>query len=564
MTSGRELLLLAVSMPPHLKSIFTGDLFYLYCKDGSSGGTATWYFNNTALQKEQNRTMKIAPAGSKNSGSYKCEINGHKSDEFLVHVLEYVPTASLTIATGQPVMRKYSKVLLEIENETGLDGWSCIVTRGDKTMAVYLKLVDKSATSFVFETSALIVPETIYWCVKKNETYRSNQVILRTTEKEVTLEMDPFPAIVGETLTLTCLVWGTNDISKSVFYKHNSAPVSVKGSNYKITEITESTGGDYKCEATYRYKAQTIEASHKYDSDVQEVLVYASPVRAVLSDSMQCSCPTCSGPMTYSFYKQNGKSWKMVGQDQQPGSSGTYHCRAVLDYMRTLPSNSVHLDIYEEVQMRQTGDPKYETLNVARVKEGEYDTIQPETEGRKKTGCTYEALKKQDNKEEVYHTLGENVASEGGDGGYEALKKEGIQKAEYETLKTKSVEKKPGTRSEGGDGGYEALKKEGIQKAEYETLKTKSVEKKPGTRSEGGDGGYEALKKEGIQKAEYETLKTKSVEKKPGTGSEGGDGGYEALKKEGIQKAEYETLKTKQAEGRPGALSQLEIVAEIN
>ncbi|XP_047233158.1 uncharacterized protein LOC124875207 [Girardinichthys multiradiatus] len=532
MTGGRELLLLAVmpllvrcqkpsvSMYPRLESIFTGDLFYLYCKDVSNGSTATWYFNNEALENK-NSILKIAPAASKNSGTYQCKIKDTRSDDFHVRVLEYVPIASLTIATGQPVMRKYSKVLLEIENETGLDGWFCKVTRGEQTWAVYLKQVDKSATSFVFETRPLNVPETIYWCVKKNDTYRSNQVILRTTEKEVTLEMDPFPAAAGETLTLTCLVWGTNDISNSVFYKNNRIYATVTGPIYKITKINESEGGDFKCEATYRYKAQTIEASHKYDSDVQEVLVHASPFRAVLSDSMQCSCPTCSGPMTYSYYKQNAKSWKMLGQDQRPGSSGTYHCRAVLGYMRTLPSNSVNYgtsiigtvigflvaivgigicvflvifcwykqrktkgDIYEEVQMRQTGDPKYETLNVARVKEGEYDTLQPETEGRKGTGGTYEALTKQDNKEEVYHTLGETVASEGGDGGYEALKKEGILKDEYETLNTSSVEKKTGTGSEGGDGGYEALKKEGIQKDEYETLKTKQAEWRPGALSQ--------------------------------------------------------------------------------
>ncbi|MEQ2205892.1 hypothetical protein XENOCAPTIV_017505 [Xenoophorus captivus] len=107
MTGGRELLLLAVmpllvrcqkpsvSMSPRLESIFTGDLFYLYCKDVSSGDTATWYFNNKALENK-NSILKIAPAASKNSGTYQCKINDRKSDDFHVRVLGKVQRKTLS------------------------------------------------------------------------------------------------------------------------------------------------------------------------------------------------------------------------------------------------------------------------------------------------------------------------------------------------------------------------------------------------------------------------------------------------------------------------------------
>lgn len=71
------------------------------------------------------------------------------------------------------------------------------------------------------------------------------------------------------------------------------------------------------------------------------------PVEAVLSDTMQCSCPSCDRQediksyMYYIYYKQNGNSWTMLGQNEHPDSDGTYHCRAVLGNMRTLPSKAV-------------------------------------------------------------------------------------------------------------------------------------------------------------------------------------------------------------------------------
>ncbi|XP_014874416.1 uncharacterized protein LOC106937421 isoform X1 [Poecilia latipinna] len=556
MTGGRKLLLLAaviallvgteqkptVYMTPNLSPIFAGDLLYLHCNDSQDGSTAIWKFKGN--KKNQSNTLKIAAASSKDSGIYNCTINGQTSDDFNLKVFEYVPIASLSITTGQPVMRKNAKVLLELTNDDGLEGWWCRVNRGMKTRTIKLKLNNKNPTSFTFETTELKVPETIYWC-EKNNTRRSNQVVLRTTDNEVILEMYPFPAIAGEKMTLKCLVWGTEEVTKSVFYKENTNIMSVQGDTYNIPTVNEPGVERYKCKATYRYKDQTVDP-HVYDSDVQDVPVHVCPVRAVLSDTMGCSCPSCDRQGSYMYYKQNGDSWTMLGQNKHPDGDGTYHCRAVMDNMRTLPSNAVRynhsisgpvigilffivllgllifamafykwnkkrnerVDIYEQVPMRQ-GDTNYEAINVRQVKEGEYDTLQPGVEGRQKTGGEYEALTKREGKDEVYHTLGENVAS-GGDGGYEALKTAGIQKDEYETLKTKQPEGGTGTES-GGDGGYEALKTAGIQKDEYETLKTKQPEGGTGAES-GGDGGYEALKTAGIQKDEYETLKTKQAE----------------------------------------------------
>lgn len=100
------------------------------------------------------------------------------------------------------------------------------------------------------------------------------------------------------------------------------------------------------------------------------------------------------------------------------------------------------------------------------AKEPEYDTIQqPAAGGREKRGGEYEALKKEEVKESEYHTLGMEGAS-GGEGGYQELKKGQRMEEVYHTL---------GDHVEVGGDHYERLKKEEIQKEEYETLQSKET-----------------------------------------------------------------------------------------
>lgn len=75
-------------------------------------------------------------------------------------------------------------------------------------------------------------------------------------------------------MTLKCLVWGAEQVFESVFYKDGVIFTKITEPKFDITEAKESTEGRYKCEATYKYKDQTVETPHKYDSDAQEVLVY--------------------------------------------------------------------------------------------------------------------------------------------------------------------------------------------------------------------------------------------------------------------------------------------------
>lgn len=67
---------------------------------------------------------------------------------------------------------------------------------------------------------------------------------------------------------------------------------------------------------------------------------------------------------------------------------------------------------------------------------GEYDTLHAGATGKKEGEAGgYEALRKEGNKEEVYHTLGEEGAGSGG-GGYEALNKQEKTVEIYHTLES--------------------------------------------------------------------------------------------------------------------------------
>ncbi|XP_070783587.1 uncharacterized protein [Enoplosus armatus] len=396
-----------------------------------------------------------------------------------------------------------SSVVLELDNEDGLQGWNCHVYRGQRTNVIKLRLKNNSV-NLAFEPNSLNVPETIFWCTDMAQ--RSNQITVRTSEKDVMLEMDPLPVTVGKSLTLRCRVWGTDRISHTVFYKDDAVILSSQSPTHQINNVTESAIGRYKCEATYTHVARTKGPPYQEVSDNQDLFVQAPSMRALLSANrgMSCTCPTCdTNDVSYRWYYKNddGQPWKLMVSSEgfmMPKASGTYACRAVWNNRRSFLSNSYVYQppisfilkvviivlailgfaavafyiwyrnrnttgpIYEDVALRSRDkdDDKYETLQKPRG-EGEYDTLHPEAPGRERKEGEYQPLKREEMKDGVYHTLGMEGAG-GGAGGYEALKKEGRKEGVYHTLGMEGAA--------GGAGGYEALKKEGRKEGVYHTL----------------------------------------------------------------------------------------------
>ncbi|XP_034716136.1 uncharacterized protein LOC117936831 isoform X2 [Etheostoma cragini] len=517
-----------VSMSPILTQIFSGDLFFLRCNSSTDG--TKWYINNIE-QMMTNDTWKISSASPKNSGSYQCKSgsNMQMSKAFSLKVLDYFPRASLTIKTGQPVVRPGDSVVLQLDHEEGLQGWKCFVYRAGKTMRIQLRLLNDSV-SVVFQTKRLEIPETIFWCSDTNKQLRSNQITVRTSVKDVSLEMYPLPAVVGDSLILKCLAWGTDDISRTIFYQNNAVIQDGIGYTYQISDVKESARGTYKCAATFTHKARTEGQPYNVVSDDQDMFLHAPAIKAFLSanNGLSCSCPLCPNNIYYHwYYKNNGQPWTLLTHNQgfiMPKKSGTYACRAVwndgrsslsIGHVYQVPTFIITVvvivlvivvlvlvavfvlirykkrhatgRIYEDMPLKSQGE--YEMLRKGGQKEGEYDTLHPEAPGRQKKEGEYETLKKEEMTEGEYHTVRMEGAV-GGEGGYEALKKEGRKEELYHTLGME------GAAGEGG--GYEALKKEGRDKGVYHTLGME------GAAGEGG--GYEALKKEGRKEGVYHTL----------------------------------------------------------
>nr|XP_040032514.1 uncharacterized protein LOC120819306 [Gasterosteus aculeatus aculeatus] len=524
-----------VQMSPPLEKIFLGDLILLRCS--STASEVTWYVNDT-VQAQRNPSLKIEAAAPEHSGRYQCQDgNGPKSDDYPINVLDHAPSAALIIRTGQPVVRNGGSVVLQLDYDDGVKGWKCWVNTGEQTKTVRLRRSDEKAVSVSFQPNRLEVPESVFWCT--NQELRSNQIRVRTSEKDVSLEMYPLPAVVGVNLTLKCLVWGTDRVTRAVFYKDNSIIQETPQTTYQINNVTESTGGRYKCEATYTHVQRTAGPPYQVVSDGQDVFVQVSPMRAVLDvfadSSMSCSCRRCPANSTYRWYKtDNGQAWLLIGFKQRvmtPEERGTYACRFIWTEGRSLLSN-VYLhqpkaipitavivivavpllvcvclglvvvyifykkrntteQLYQDVPMRSrdTADGGYDELQKGSQKESEYDLLQPGASGAPARGGEYEALKKEDVAD--YDTLQAKAPGPPARGGeYEALKKQDV--GDYDTLQAKA----PGPPARGGE--YEALKKQDV--GDYDTLQAKAS----GALARGGE--YEALKKQDVGEGIYHTL----------------------------------------------------------
>uniref|UniRef100_A0A672H8C5 Ig-like domain-containing protein n=1 Tax=Salarias fasciatus TaxID=181472 RepID=A0A672H8C5_SALFA len=255
-----------MSMSPPLKQVFTGDLFYLQCDGSSSHNSVKWYMNDEE-QTWTKKFWKIPAAKPQNSGSYRCEVNG---------TLKNIHWSCLTSLTGQPVAQRHSSVILQLEHEDGLRGWSCRVYRGDKVNIIPLKLEGENDVSLTFQPRGLLELETTFWCTDQSEESRSNQITVRTSEKKVSLEIYHLPAVVGQDVTLRCLVWGTKQISRTLFYRGDEVIAEGNSNTIEILNITDSKEGSYKCQATFTYKAGTGEP-YRETSDAQDLLtgIYA-------------------------------------------------------------------------------------------------------------------------------------------------------------------------------------------------------------------------------------------------------------------------------------------------
>uniref|UniRef100_A0A8D3AKU7 Ig-like domain-containing protein n=1 Tax=Scophthalmus maximus TaxID=52904 RepID=A0A8D3AKU7_SCOMX len=322
-------------MWPKLEEFFPGDLFYLSCDNIASSSRVQWYLNNTVVkQSPTSETWKIAVASPKHSGFYHCENNGQRSDNLIVKE-----------DTGHPVMKTGHSVMLQLDNEDGLQGWKCGVYRRALNQMKKIKFHLKITKECASPNSLMKIQHSLGVITFKVLKPLLMIILMHhlVSDKEVSLEMYPLPPVVGEPLTLRCLVWGTDQISNTVFYKDNAVIIGAVSSTHTITNVTELTEGQYKCDVTYTHKAQAAGPPYHEVSDTQEVFVQGT---AIISEiyGLSCSCPLCGRDSSYHWYHRNDDQlWASMGFNSNyftPKASGSYACRAVWTNGRSFLSNS--------------------------------------------------------------------------------------------------------------------------------------------------------------------------------------------------------------------------------
>lgn len=98
--------------------------------------------------------------------------------------------------------------------------------------------------------------------------------------------MYPFPALAGDSVTLRCLVWGTDQISHADFFLNNSDLQRSRKPTYEIPHVTDSAKGRYKCAAFFTHTVDSAGLeTQQGTSDVQDLEVYGTDVTSGLESS---------------------------------------------------------------------------------------------------------------------------------------------------------------------------------------------------------------------------------------------------------------------------------------
>ncbi|XDV48009.1 hypothetical protein PO909_017523, partial [Leuciscus waleckii] len=484
----------AVFLLPMFPDVFAGDDVTLICK--GRGEPIKWFINGDP-QSHQGSSMLLTVVTSKNNGIYECERGGSKSDPYTLTVEELEPHAQLSPFIGGAVMSKGGGRNLVLYVDDDAYGWKCFVLRGESGFVIKPDVLNK--TTAVIYAELKEAKRATFWC--ENGTRRSNAVTLKMTELKVMLDPPAAPALLRESVTLRCEVWG-GKAEKATFYKDNKTipDTDITKDTYIITSATQADTGQYRCHATYRYSHISADAARQEgDSDPQELKVIGGPpaatVESTSQNNLKCFCRNCPDNCTFYYWYHtlpNDPRRRLPENTQiiTVEEGGLYSCRRVCGkgfsrfsnvYSYTAQPEPVNvLPIVVAAILMVLGVSIVVLIALKRRRRGG-GSVQATAQAKDKTtGGDYEQIQLTD--QAVYHTLG---AAEGqgqgegqgegqgqGEGGYEALKSVKVEM--YQTLSS-ADSKTPAGESKGGyeqlpqkDKDYEAV---AVEDNPYEELK---------------------------------------------------------------------------------------------
>ncbi|XP_059101098.1 carcinoembryonic antigen-related cell adhesion molecule 1-like [Peromyscus eremicus] len=228
--------------------------------------SVSWFFKgqslritNTMTLSQNNRTLKIVPARSKDSGDYQCEVSNplgsKRSDPIQLDVIEPVTTPSIQV-TNSTFKDMISVFLTCLSNDTGISiHW---FFKGQSVeLTERMELSQNNRTLLMYSVRSSHSGD--YQCEVSNQvsSKRSDPIQLDIIEP-VTKPSIQFTNTTVKDLTSVFLKCLSNDTGISIhwlFKGHslritNRTKLSLNNSTLEIVPARSSHSGDYQCEVS--------------------------------------------------------------------------------------------------------------------------------------------------------------------------------------------------------------------------------------------------------------------------------------------------------------------------
>uniref|UniRef100_A0A672IK10 Ig-like domain-containing protein n=1 Tax=Salarias fasciatus TaxID=181472 RepID=A0A672IK10_SALFA len=216
-----------------------------------------WRRNSRSLPNEDEKMLQLTASESLN-GEYECKTRRRDdfyssttwSEAFTVSVLRVHPSASLTVNPDR--VQHFTSESLSLTCEGNSSQWRLIQFLTDDSLLSFLPPATINGSTYIKNEAPR---KAVYWC--ESGTEFSNAVNISTHSDGVILVSPVYPVPVGESVTLLCVMKTGNIPSDVFFYKNNKLIENERRGEMKISAVSESDEGFYKCQYNGRESAQS-------------------------------------------------------------------------------------------------------------------------------------------------------------------------------------------------------------------------------------------------------------------------------------------------------------------
>ncbi|XP_018557658.1 high affinity immunoglobulin gamma Fc receptor I [Lates calcarifer] len=190
-----------------------------------------------------------------------------------------------------------------------------------------------------------------FYCQGSRDTAVGNIYTLESLPVEINvdggwaiLQVPPHPALVGDSLQVTCRVRGNPPLHEVILYKDGVEVMTQKDGNphFHLDNLTLKEKGMYSCRASWDTDRRTRSVI-SVDAPVQVVEVLSQPVLEIVADNnlvsakmmklichVQYNARAPAPPINYYFYKNNNRLGTATSEnhDLVRRTPGWYSCRA--------------------------------------------------------------------------------------------------------------------------------------------------------------------------------------------------------------------------------------------